>query len=357
MNEITLNNLLSESNSYYTELFSSVAEKITLKAIGKAPNNVPEYIVFSYDKNGSESIITSEKAIRTSEGFMIEASFDPLYFSVYHNSEKLRIAIKSDNEFELISFILKEEAVVRSNEHTSFSNITVENGEKKAIVRQLDGTSITVPVIPKKVLFMGNSLLLGMTYYGMCATDPSNDYYYHVTTEILKHNPNCEFIKLHGVQIECNESVDAFYDNVYKTPNRVTGRPTVEDLTSDIDLAIIQIGDNVNTPQKVEIFKQICEPFIRILKERCPKARIIWVFGWYNKSNTYSTLVSAFDKWQIESVDISALMPLKENQATKGQLYLKADGSSEVAPDGWLSHPSNVGMYRIAQKILKVIDM
>jgi hypothetical protein len=191
----------------------------------------------------------------------------------------------------------------------------------------------------------------------MCATDPQNDYYYHVTNKIKEYNPDCQFVKLHGVHFECNDTEQSFYDNVYKNPNRVTGRPTLEDLTDDIDLAIIQIGDNANNPDRVEVYKKTCEPFMKILKEHCPKARIIWVYGWYNKTPTHAELVAGLNKWKIESIDLSTMMPIKENQATKGQTYVKPDGSIEVAPDGWLSHPGNVGMYRIAKKILEKIGL
>lgn len=351
MNKTLLNNLTHKNNIYTTEKLTSTAEKIVLKASGRSVNSA-SYVIYTYDKDGKESIASQNEI--SSGSFSVDYSFDPLYLSVYHNAVQFRIAI---NGVSLDAFSLEEVEVTAGKEHVSFSNIVTVNGEEKAIVRKLDGSEITVPIVPKKVLFMGNSLLLGMTYYGMCATDPQNDYYYHVTTELLKHSPECQFVKLHGVQFECNDTEQSFYDNVYKNPNRLTGRPTLEDLTDDIDLAIIQIGDNANNPQRVEVFKQTCEPFIKILKEHCPKARIIWVYGWYNKAPTHASLMAACDKWKVESLDLSAMMPLKENQATKGQTYIKPDGSVDVAPDGWLSHPGNVGMYRIAKKIIKKIGL
>ncbi len=351
MDKILIKNLTCVENTYTSEKVSSTAEKIVLKASGKAEISA-SYIIYTYDQNGTESVANENEI--TCGDFSVDYSFDPLYLSVYHNAVQFRVAI---NGVSLDAFSLEEVEVTADKEHITFSNIVTENGEKRAIVKQLDGSEITVPIVPSKVLFMGNSLLLGMTYYGMCATDPQNDYYYHVSTEILKHNPDCEFVKLHGVHFEIPESIEAFYDNVYKNPNRVTDRPTVEDLTDDIDLAIIQIGDNANNPQRVEIFKQTCEPFIKILKEHCPKARIIWVYGWYNKASTHTELMAACDKWKVESIDLSAMMPLKENQATKGQTYIKPDGTVEVAPDGWLSHPGNVGMYRIAKKMIEKIGL
>ena len=351
MNILTIKNLSEKNNAFTTEKLSSTAEKIVLKASGNATQNAA-YVIYTYDKNGVESIASSNEI--KCDNFSIDYSFDPLYLSVYHSAVEFRVELKG---VTLDTFSLTEAAAENTGEHVSFSNIVIENGEKKATVKQVDGTEITVPIVPKKVLFMGNSLLLGMTYYGMCATDPQNDYYYHVSNKIKEYNPDCQFVKLHGVHFECNDSVQSFYDNVYKNPNRVTGRPTIVDLTDDIDLAIIQIGDNANNPERVEVYKQTCEPFMKILKENCPKARIIWVYGWYNKAPTHAELVAGLEKWKIESIDLSTMMPIKENQATKGQTYVKPDGSIEVAPDGWLSHPGNAGMYRIAKKILEKIGL
>ncbi len=351
MDNISINNLTKCDLIYSTKSLSSTAEKIVLKALGKAEDGA-SYIIYTYDKNGAEGVAVSNDIPKGS--LNIDYSFDPLYLSVYHNAVQFRVELRN---VTLDDFSLVEEKVTDGKETVGLDNIVIENGEKRAVVKQIDGTEITVPIVPSKVLFMGNSLLLGMTYYGMCATDPQNDYYYHVSNEIKKHNPSCEFIKLHGVHFECNDTVQSFYDNVYKNPNRVTGRPTIEDLCDDIDLAIIQIGDNANNPERVEVYKQTCEPFMKILKENCPKARIIWVYGWYNKTPTHTELMAALNKWKIESIDLSAMMPHKENQATSGQSYVKPDGTTDIVPDGWISHPGNVGMYRIAQKIISKIGI
>ena len=355
MDRICLTGISKENGFFTTKKVASTAEKIVFKASGNASSNNVSYKIFTYDSNGTEGVAFDNTVSVTDGKFSIDYSFDPLYLSVYHSAHQFRIAIFG--ELTLENLVIEEASNTSDNEYISFSNIVTENGEKKATVKQVDGTEITVPIVPKKVLFMGNSLLLGMTYYGMCATDPENDYYYHVTNKIKEYNPDCQFVKLHGVHFECNDSVQSFYDNVYKNPNRVTGRPTIEDLTDDIDLAIIQIGDNANNPERVEVYKQTCEPFMKILKENCPKARIIWVYGWYNKAPTHAELVAGLNKWKIESIDLSTMMPIKENQATKGQTYVKPDGSIEVAPDGWLSHPGNAGMYRIAKKILEKIGL
>ncbi len=356
MNKILLNDINTTNTQAITNTFSSTAEKIVLKVTGNAKSDFVNYMVYAINAEQNESVAAKLSANVTNGKFSIDYSFDPLYMSVYHAAVTMRVAIEGEG-LALSEFSLEELSASEAKEHISASNIVIENGEKRAIVKQLDGTEITVPIIPQKVLILGNSLLAGMTYYGMCATDPENDYYHHVSTELKRQNPGCEISKAHVVHLEIPESIEQFNHNIFVEPNRITGKPTEQCFTPDLDLIILQGADNVNNPQRKETFKTTCEMLVRLIKERCPKARLIWVYGWYNKNATHAPIVAACEKWKVETIDLSAMMPLKENQATKGQTYIKPDGTVDVAPDGWLSHPGNVGMYRIAKKMLAKIGI
>ena len=63
----------------------------------------------------------------------------------------------------------------------------------------------------KKVLFLGNSLLLGMfETYGMCSTDPESDYAYYITRELRRREPECKISKLRISAFEACESYEDF---------------------------------------------------------------------------------------------------------------------------------------------------
>ncbi len=351
MDNINIQSLIITSSYAATDVFSSTAEKLVLKASGNSSSKQVNYIIYAINERENEAPAVSLNAPVNDGKFNIEYSFDPLYMSVYHGASKMRVKIKGDG-LQIDSFSLDEHSPSEVNEHISASNIVTVDGEKGVRVKQLDGNEITVPIIPQKVLFIGNSLLAGMGYYGMCATDPENDYYHHVSTELKSKNPSCEISKAHVVHLETPESIEQFNHNFFSEPNRLTGKPTEQSFTADLDLIILQGADNVNNPQRAETFKTTCEMIVKLIKERCPKARILWVYGWYNKDATQPPILAACEKWQIETIDLSAMMQIKENQATKGQTYIKPDGSLEEAPDGWLSHPGNLGMYRVARKII-----
>lgn len=270
----------------------------------------------------SADIVPSEKGV-------IEASyrFDPISLAVYKNAVKFRAILYSETKvstIEIIDFSIK--AVCESKKYTKeqrkiFSSLLIhEKGETCVMVQQNNGNKITVPVIPKQVLFIGNSLLLGMcNTYGMCSTSPKKDYAYYVQQSILKYNKDCLFYKLHGSNFEHAESVLAFEKWFSEEENIYTQMPARESFTEDLDLILIQLTDNVNTDDKIVAFNKNVDLFMERLKEMCPKARIIWITGWYNKLNTFDKVVEICEQWGLEYIDISDLH-VSENESHSGQI-------------------------------------
>ena len=208
--------------------------------------------------------------------------------------------------------------------------------------------------MPKKVVFVGNSILLGMKTYGMCATSSKADYAWYVQQEILKHNPDCEFGKVHGSAFEGSLAYEDAVNWFNTTPNVYSKKPARESFSEDTDLVIIQLTDNVNTDVKISVFQKSADMLIESIKDICPKAQIIWVYGWYNKYNTHDKLQSLCRKWSIELVYISGCRS-KENEAYSGQISIGEDGNEFVVKDGWITHPGDKGMKVIADKIIDVL--
>ena len=98
--------------------------------------------------------------------------------------------------------------------------------------------------MPDKALFIGNSLLLGNGAFGMNATDSTSDYHAVIQRKFLKANPAYTDTKLSGVDFEACENRAQQMDWL---DNRLC--PVLRD---DLDLVVIQIGDNVNTSRKRE---------------------------------------------------------------------------------------------------------
>ena len=83
----------------------------------------------------------------------------------------------------------------------NISSPVVKKTGNYATILTADRTTVSVPTVPKKTLFIGNSLLQGLGSaekggrFGMCATDSRHDYYYYVTRAILQKNPTAKNIK------------------------------------------------------------------------------------------------------------------------------------------------------------------
>lgn len=64
-------------------------------------------------------------------------------------------------------------------------------------------------------------------------------------------------------------------------------------LSDDLDLVVIQIGDNVNTSSKREAFEQGAKELIATIKAYAPRACIVWIYGWYVSNSVIKSVKSS----------------------------------------------------------------
>ncbi len=265
--------------------------------------------------------------------------------------------IYGSNLEQIIYKIEHKLAKLSSESSNNTENIAVSpNGNKFIINVDNEGNLSTTPIIPNNILFVGNSLLLGMGSYGMCATSPRADFYYHVCENIKKKNPNAQFNRVHGAMYE-QLADEANFDNLWnEVANHFTGKPMKESFTGDIDLIIIQLGENVSTQERAKSLIATIDKFISLIKHNCPKARIIWVHGWFNEWLSGSIIIDACRRWRIGQVCIKDLNT-KQNQGVLSQKYELANGKTAVANDLWLTHPGDMGMKAIADRIIDFLKI
>lgn len=195
----------------------------------------------------------------------------------------------------------------------------------------------------KKVLLLGNSLLLGMfDTYGMCSTDPKSDYAYYLTCELKKREPDCKISKFRISAFEQSES-EADFEAWFEK-----ARPYFE---SDLDLISFQLLDNVNDEAKWAAFRKNFPELLARAKELCPNARIVWVHGWYNQPTVLDFAIKTVESFGIEHIDIGSTRR-KENESYRGQVSLNAEGEPVVVDDTWVTHPGNKGMKEIADILI-----
>ena len=195
----------------------------------------------------------------------------------------------------------------------------------------------------KNVLFLGNSLLLGMfDKYGMCSTDHESDYAYFVSRELRAREPDCVISKLRISAFEACESSEEFEawfesaENYFKT---------------DLDLVSLQLLDNVNSEARQEAFRSNFPEFLKRIMTLCPKARIVWTYGWYMQPAVIDFAIETVDSLKIERIDISPAHT-KENESYQGQLCINAEGKQVEVESEWITHPGNKGMKAIADILI-----
>lgn len=318
----------------------------------------------------------------SSESFDTVIAFDATSYAVYEDAAHFDLLISQTSgtntiNFELFSVINSDYLQVHSewdndlrpmlaNICESIENIPVPepapfdgiiaggNGNNYKLQINYLGNLVNVPCIPNKVLFMGNSLLLGIDTngehggaFGMCASSPYKDYAYLVEQAVLDKNPSATFTKLHDAAFEMAES-DAAAEQ-YWTDNAAS-------FTSDLDLIIVQIGDNVNTDTRQAVFAGNFGPLLDKIFTACQNARVICVGAWYNAGRSLATISNVAKKYGCDFVNITSLHT-NANEAHVGQVITYYDGMTTVAHDNWISHPGDDGMQAIADAIVEKMQM
>ncbi len=216
-----------------------------------------------------------------------------------------------------------------------------------------DRTTVSVSTVPKKTLFIGNSLLQGLGSaekggrFGMCATDSKHDYYYYVTRAILQKNPTAKFAKLSGTAFEGSKDLDTA-GRWYAAKRYL--------FSEDLDLIIIQLGDNVNDNEKKAAFGNNIRHLLAQIKADCPKARVICVGTWYYRPTVISDYVRACKENGCDFVSIEDIFSTK-TLPSAGTIVKYNDGTTLVAEGGSLSHPNNYGMELIAKRMVAQLKL
>ena len=243
--------------------------------------------------------------------------------------------------------INKLENSIGGLDNTNSNIMIAPNGEKFVMQVANDGSLIGVPVIPNKTLVIGNSLTLGFGTFGMCATDNKNDYYYHLEQYLQSKKSTAYIKRILGSPYEMAESQSVL--DTWLADN-------IDNEDADYDLVIIQLSDNVNNEVRNELFKTSCSALIKRIRNVMPKARVAWVSAWYTNSQKQAIVRDACTSTGSIMIDITDLAVINENKGSIGDVITYPDGTTRtVTSTGVASHPGNLGMKAIADRIVDVL--
>ena len=371
--------------------FISNSDSVAIKSKGKATNieGLDVLIQYKTSSNITKALPSTPLTITSSGDFTIDLTFDATNLIVYQDAVSFSVLIRvldtsPNGSFTLTDFkvfnttnfeknVMYDEdfktmmgkvfAKIEEGSLESVSEVeTIKiapNGNKYVLQVNNSGNIISIPTIPRKTLFVGNSLVFGMGYgepsWGMCASQSSKDFRNLVQAKILEKNQSATFSRVHGAQLEQLEDNDV--NTLWSTTlNSFTNRPMSESFTIDLDLIIIQLGDNVSTDNRALKFKDNIIEFLKLVRNACPNARILWVDGWFNYDKSHNSIINACKKYGIKNIDIHTLNTI-ENQGYEGQLYLGSNGEWKPVQTAWITHPGDNGMQEIANVILENMNM
>ncbi|MDT2990033.1 hypothetical protein [Enterococcus casseliflavus] len=278
----------------------------------------------------------------------VEGSFIVNDLLVYTDDMK-KTSIYGDNLKEVL---LNIDDKLNDLQPSTDTILTSSTGKKFKLVVADDGSLTVKPLAFSKINISGNSLVNGINQgshgtknFGMCASDSKHDFNYLVQQAILEKNTDATFTQtqISGIEMATNQAeYETYRDSI------------ADSYTSDTDLIILQIGDN--TTQYIETFENTFPQFLAWLKGKCPIADIVVVGTWFSKAVGYPVVKQCASDAGLKFVDISALNTT-ENQSTSGAIITYDDGTTVTASESWVRHPGNVGMQKIADKIIESVGI
>lgn len=130
--------------------------------------------------------------------------------------------------------------------------------------------------------FLGNSLLLGNTNFGMNATSREKDYFHYLDSAFRAANPDYEAMRLNAKKME----------NMTSTDSQMTelAQEILPFLDEATDLVSIQLGDNVKGKKETLIFDKFVFNTYDAVCKAAPNATVIWIGEWYSSDYKQKTL-------------------------------------------------------------------
>lgn len=198
------------------------------------------------------------------------------------------------------------------NSTTSKDFMVSPNGTKYLPMVKNDGTMALARVVPKKALFIGNSLTSGWQTFGEAATDSDNDFVANFSNYILTLDNAYTFNRIWATGYEVKTTLSEAQS--WATTN------IDPYLSNDLDLIVVQLSDNVTgTTTGSETFSERSLWLLQHLRENCPNARVVWMGVWFDRG-WIPTLLENTKKTGCEYIDIQPLY-LPENVSEIGSLY------------------------------------
>lgn len=224
------------------------------------------------------------------------------------------------------------------------------SGHKFMLMVDDNGNLMAKSNVPTNVVVVGNSLTYNWGNFGLAASNPTLDWYAHVKDYILGVNPKAVFNRFGLGDWESSTST-ADRDTVFNNEMKPV-------LSTDTDLVIVQLGDNINADEKNATFGNDAKKLIQNIKLVSPKATIVWVATWYQSyPNITTDIKSACESEGATYVAIHSIAQQSGTSSYIGATQTDADGNTRTIDNsGRASHPGDKGHQLIADEVIRNFD-
>lgn len=342
------------------------------------------FLVMLYGKNADSGDADSRELGRIISPGVFEADIDvqyytvyeklvaPYYFVVYQPGLDANVSVATatitslavyDGEYpwedgtRLADVLVDEHKLIATNssdidelkQPKRFINVIDNNGVVQSI-GVIDGQVLQIGWKAENVLFIGNSILNGMeehgnAQFGMAASNIDSDYCAHVMRHIHSRYPDARYSRVHSNRFESGtaNNLALFYEELDAV------------LDATVDNVILQIGDNINSTERVERFTTNFPNLIAHIRERT-NAPIYCISAWFETvAGTISLIQNLCAENDVVFIGIHDLVSV--NTCAKiGNIVTYPDGSTYTISDkGTANHPGDEGMRLIADRIIETI--
>lgn len=196
------------------------------------------------------------------------------------------------------------------------------------------------------VLVIGNSLTIERDGIGMAASDQYHDYYYLTKQRLAKKYKNLNMERISCIHWEENRIIRSRTDWIKDNLK--------EDLISNQDLVIFQLGDNC---VPTESFVPDVTELVNYIKTYSPNAKMLLVGMWFINEERLNLMPQLAQDLGLEFIDISDLV-VDENKSHIGQEVTAIDGSKDtISTIEEAFHPNDEGMQKISNRICEKIGL
>lgn len=196
------------------------------------------------------------------------------------------------------------------------------------------------------VLVIGNSLTIERDGIGMAASDQYHDYYYLTKQRLEKKYKHLNMNRVSCIHWEENRIIRSRTDWIKDNLK--------EDLVSNQDLVIFQLGDNCVPTEK---FVPDVTELVNHVKTYSPNAKMLLVGMWFINEERLNLMPHLAQDLDMEFVNISDLV-VDENKSHIGQEVMAIDGSKDtISTIEEAFHPNDGGMEKIADRICEKIGL